>query len=149
MDTRTNETSFEKHAIQLSNVGVLELTIKSNLAPSIDCNPGFCEGDFSLLFGHSEFDSDRNGISVGVKLEIGMLDKVDPKQYPFSLRIELVGLFKVDPDNFDVTKIDDWAKRNAPYILLPYLREHAYALTSRCGFTPIILPLFQIPTLYA
>ena len=91
----------------------------------------------------SEYDQDEKEIGVSAKIESGFDDE---ESQPYSIRIEIVGSFRVDEDRFDVGDLEDWARRNAPLILFPYLREHAYALSSRCGFDPLILPLMEVPT---
>ena len=62
------------------------------------------------------------------------------------MRVVIGGVFKVDETKFAKADIDDWANRNAPFILYPYLREQAYTLTVRCGFPGIIIPLLEVPT---
>ena len=48
---------------------------------------------------------------------------------------------------FSVEQLPSWAKVNAPMILFPFLREQVYALTARCGYNPIILPMIHVPTI--
>jgi len=63
------------------------------------------------------------------------------------MRIELSGEFEIDENQFDKKYINDWAMKNAPAILFPFLREQAYALSIRCGFPPFIIPLIQLPSI--
>ena len=63
------------------------------------------------------------------------------------MRVIIGGVFKVDETKFAKTHIEDWANRNAPIILYPYLREQAYALTIRCGYPGLIIPLLTVPTI--
>ena len=77
-----------------------------------------------------------------MKLEVGVYKD---SESPYRLIIELVGLFHVDEDSFPVNKIEHFARNNAPLLLSPYLRESAYSLTTKCGFTPFILPLYEVP----
>lgn len=139
---KASESAFRKlHAIQLTELNVVELHIRVNESPSSDD-----EGDkknFRLATGNSEYDDKNQCIYVGVKLEVGMEENANS---PFSMKIELGGLFKVDESRFSRDNIKDWAQRNAPLVLFPYLREHAFALSSRCGFS-LILPLIEVPTL--
>lgn len=98
----------------------------------------------SISVGHGEYDTDNKTITVGLKLEI---DEIEGHPTPpFLLTIEIVATFKVDETKFNRDNIIDFARRNAPYIMMPYLREHAYALTAKCGFKPIVLPLTEVPT---
>ena len=76
-------------------------------------------------------------------MEVGMEENTET---PFSMKIELRGEFRINEREFPIDKIDDWARKNAPLILLPYLREQAFSLTARCGFKPLVLPLFVVPT---
>jgi preprotein translocase subunit SecB len=130
------------HPIQLISLNVIELYIKVNQSPEpSDLN--LEEKDFSLRTGRSDYDKENHIIQVGVRLEIG---EEDDQKSPFTLKVILGGVFKVDETKFSKEHIDDWAKRNAPIILYPYLREQAFALTARCGFPGIILPLLEVPT---
>ncbi|HUT44220.1 MAG TPA: protein-export chaperone SecB [Desulfobacterales bacterium] len=131
------------HAIQLGSVSVIELYIRANQFP--DASIKLDLDDAPLLVGHSEYDPESKSIQVSVKTEIGM--EKDKGTTPYSMRVELVGDFIVDEDEFPIAQIDDWAVRNAPMILQPYLREHVFALTARAGFYPLILPLIEVPTL--
>ncbi len=70
----------------------------------------------------------------------------DGAKAPFVLKVELIGLFTVDPERFPIEHVDQWARTNAPLVLYPYLREQVYGLTSRAGFNATLLPLLEIPT---
>lgn len=129
------------HPIQLISLNIEELSIRVKKHPqSADLTSG-SEG-FKLRTGHSEYDEKNHIIQVGVKLEIGGKEE---KEAPFDIKIVISGVFKVDETKFAKAHIDDWANRNAPIILYPYLREQAFALTARCGFPGIILPLLEVP----
>jgi preprotein translocase subunit SecB len=69
----------------------------------------------------------------------------------FDLLVELMGVFEVvndDPESgFNVEFIKQWARENAPMILYPYVREQMYGLTSRAGYSGVILPLMELPTI--
>jgi len=53
-----------------------------------------------------------------------------------------LGIFEVDEDKFPFKFIQNWAEKNAPLILYPYLREQVFSLSSRAGFGGTLLPLF-------
>jgi preprotein translocase subunit SecB len=141
MTTNGKKPYSKLHGIQLVSVNVVELFIRANMNP--DKNTAE-EPDLSLKSGHGEYDEGNKTIQVGLQLEYEMNE--DPKT-PYSMRIELFGDFEVDEERFEKEHIGHWARRNAPMILFPFLREHAYALAIRCGFDPLILPLLQVPTL--
>ncbi len=118
---------------------MLELSIKINVDNQQHELPD--SGSFSLYHGHSEFNHEDKDITIKIGIEI------DEKQEnsPFILKAELIGVFYVDDSQFPIEHIDSWAKKNAPLILYPYLREHVYSLTSRAGFDGVLLPLLEIP----
>lgn len=130
------------HAIQLESVKVIELFIKSNQRPETSIEVD--SANFSMSSSASPYDNERKEIRVITSIEIGMEEKPET---PFSMRIRLIGNFRVDDTNFDTKLLPHWARNNAPMILYPFLREHAFALSSRCGFSPVLLPLLVVPTL--
>lgn len=138
----TSELKIDCHPIQLVSVAVKELYIRPNKFPELN------EGDsgrFSISVGKTDFNDKTNTIGVALKLEVGTEKCGDAEAAPYEMRIELLGTFEVNTELFKVEFLEDWSHRNAPYLLFPYLREQAYALSSRCGFSPMILPLFQVP----
>jgi preprotein translocase subunit SecB len=139
---KTAKKSYKLHAIQLLSLDVLELSIKVNRPPT--STEQTRKETFSLSCAHGEYDAKGHMIRVRVKLEKGLEENTDE---PFSLRIVLGGMFKIDETKFPIEHVNDWANRNAVLILYPYIREHAFSLTARCGFKPLILPLLEVPTL--
>lgn len=131
---------YKKHAIQLKLVKVLELSINILVENQQEEMPD--SGSFSLFHGYSDYNHESKEIAVRIGVEI---DK-DNTDAPFSLRIELIGVFSVDDENFPMEHIHSWAKKNAPLILYPYLREHTYSLTLKAGFDGVLLPLLEVPT---
>jgi preprotein translocase subunit SecB len=130
---------FKKHPIQLNHIKVIQLSLKINTANNQDKMPE--EGSFELYHGHSPFNTESREIAV--KLGV-VIDSETEKNSPFDLTVEILGIFSVSED-FEEKYVESWAKGNAPLIIYPYLREHAYSLTSRAGFEGLILPLFEIP----
>ncbi len=141
--TKQKKSSMKLHPIQLVSLGVKELSIIANEPPDLSVGVDVGEGGVcSIMFGHSDYDTEDNTINIFVKLEVGQNNE---EKSPFSMKVELVGTFRVDEAQFKIEYIDDWAHRNAPFIMMPYLREHAFGLTQKCGFRPIILPLTEVP----
>lgn len=135
--------NIKKHPINIVSVFPICLSIKANVEP----NP--LEGvqiPYILKTNHSKYNSENKIISVMVKFEIEEAKGEVVKQPPFIMLVELQAHFKVDESMFPVDKIDDWAKRNAPIVLYPFLRERVYALTIQAGFKPLLLPLVEVPT---
>lgn len=131
------------YPIQANFISVRELFIQPHVPA--DRRLEIPSGDLIFKTAHSAYDDTRQIIEVGVQLEYGIETKPD-QLVPYSLRVHLMGQFRVDEQQFDIAKIDTWARINAPYILYPYLREHVFALTARCGFDPVLLPLVELPT---
>lgn len=131
------------HAIQLVSVETRELFIRLN-GPVEDDIETIYKEHIQIGSAHSVFNSEDSIIHVGLRLSLGM-DK--DTALPLSMRVEITGTFSVNTDEFSVDNLDDWANKNAPYILYPFIREHSFALATRCGLPPMILPLVQVPTI--
>lgn len=142
MTEQTKVESLKLHAIQLVTLKVLKLTIAVN--PNIEEQnpPPIEDADFSLITGYSEYDAEAQNIAIKIGVEMG----VDQESIPYSLQVELLGVFQVDENRFPLVHLEHWAKTNAPLVLYPYLREHVYSLTLRAGFPGTLLPLFEVPT---
>ncbi len=142
MTTQDKKEPLKKHAIQLEALKVLELSIKAN--PNMEDPHGqmISETDFTMETGYSEYHKDNHKIGVRISAKVGEGQDI----FPFSLRVELIGIFDVDESRFPIMHIEHWAKTNAPLVLYPYLREQVYGLTNRAGFSGMLLPLFEIPT---
>lgn len=132
---------MDRHPIQLINLTVDELYIKV-----LDRQKSESEDaprDFTLTVSRSEYDSESKVISV--KLQMEMMPEEDGPTCPFEMRIAVAGHFQVDEDRFPIDQINNFAEKNAPIILIPYLREHSYSLTIRAGVDSMIFPLITVP----
>lgn len=135
---------FKEHAIQLVSLQVMKLNIEihdSSILEAKEFNPG----KFAVETGASEFNTDEKLIHVMMRVMIGRHNSENTED-PVSIHVELGGVFEVNTDNFPMEYINEWADRNAPLVIYPYVREHVYGLTSRAGLPPILLPLFEVPT---
>jgi preprotein translocase subunit SecB len=93
--------------------------------------------------GVANYKPEEKTIQISVGIEIG---SKDPKgEVPFYLYVQIVGEFQVDDQRFPVHRISEWAEKNAPMILWPYVREQVYSLSARCNVGPIFLPLVEVP----
>ncbi|MHB9840554.1 protein-export chaperone SecB [Paraburkholderia terrae] len=138
-DRAEGKQPYPLHAIQLVDLRVIELNLKANL----DVEKDAPAGNFELGTGHGKYDQDTHRIQVKVSASLG---QEDGSRAPFVLKVELIGLFTVDPDRFPAEHVAKWASTNAPLVLYPYLREQVYGITSRAGFNATLLPLLEIPT---
>jgi len=133
--------TLKPYPIQATYMGVRELYIKANVLPSEKIQLEDPEPVLSL--GHTKYNEAQKTIRIGIKLEMGN----DKEGSPFHLRIQLFGEFQVDETKFPIDRLSEWASKNALYIFHPFLREHVFALTSRCGFSPLLLQLLEVPTI--
>jgi preprotein translocase subunit SecB len=130
---------YKLHAIQLKELRISELSIKVDLSVPRDAEIG----GFAIETGRSDYDTVSHQIQVKMRVAMGM---DETENAPFQLVVELNSMFSVDESNFNVQYVHDWAEKNAPLVLYPYIREHVYTLTSRAGFPEALLPLIEIPT---
>jgi len=136
------------HPIQLQYLGVRELSIRSYDPPGNTVSARAENASLKVICPDN-FDPAVGAFSVSVVLEIGSEQEPEvPTEgtEPYYMRIELRGFFSVDTSKFAAEHVADWAQRGAMFVLYPFLREHAFGLSSRAGFKPLLLPLLQVPT---
>ncbi|HHF0508394.1 protein-export chaperone SecB [Vibrio antiquarius] len=140
------KATYNYHPIQLRDVKVLELYISANPSCLAD-EDSECDdsSDFGFYHTHSEYNEQAKSFIVKVAAIIGREDEDDEPTTEFDLRVELLGVFEVDEERFPIEHINDFASKNAPIIMYPYLREHVFSLTTRAGFDSAVLPLFEVP----
>lgn len=107
----------------------------SNEAPNLPINL-----DFKLQSKIS-----RNDKSVQTTLRCDVF-KDKGKKYPFSLVVELVGVFTLLDDYSEDKRIKlrDLIYKNTVAILFPYLRAAITSITSTCNISPMVLPTINI-----
>jgi preprotein translocase subunit SecB len=134
---------MDKHAIQLVDLTVDEISFKRLLWGDDKDYPH----DFSLTVSRSDYDPEEKTISVRLEMAVSPNhdDDGNPDR-PFEMRIMIAGHFEVDDAAFPIDKVHHWAENNAPVILIPYMREHAFSVSLRGGVTPVLFPLIQVPT---
>lgn len=130
----------ELHPIQLRDISVSRLNVVVN-DPAVATN---YEGEVDLEFkiGTSDFEEDDPHIAVGFNVTALPMPKENP---PFLIEVELSGQFEVDLKKFKFEHLHEWSRTNAPFLLLPYVREHIYGLALRAGIKSFALPLFVQP----
>jgi preprotein translocase subunit SecB len=138
-------TPFKYHPIQLRTVKVLRLFISAN--PDCDLDGGDENEKFGFYHTHSDYNEETKSFFVKIAAIIGKEEYEDGEEpaSEFDLKVELLGVFDVDEEHFPVQHVNAFAKKNAPLIMYPYLREQVYSLTTRAGFDSAVLPLFEIP----
>jgi preprotein translocase subunit SecB len=144
-----DQDKLSAYPIQMRQLVPRELYIKA-YKPQVE-SIAIDDSDISLSIGYGEYDEEDKTVSVSLKIEIGREteeeEEILKNKFPFFLRVEILGFFKVDEARFPIDRLEEWIKTNALFVLHPYLREQAYSLTARAGYTPLILPLVQVPTI--
>jgi len=143
-----------EHAIQLRFVAVKELQMET-FWPIPD-RQGYEPAPGALQFSSSPLNPSAHTLQVRLRFISGRdatpseteIEKMkNANEQPFRVRAEVIGEFHIDITRFPVEKVSEWARINAPMILLPFLREQVYALSVRSGFQPLLLPMILVPTL--
>lgn len=153
-------TTYKRHPIQLQSLQVIELSLRVLDQVAIDRTDDFTPDGFAIETGHSPYDQDEKSITVRMRVVVGddeptvqaeddLCEDIPQDscvENPLYIHVEVQGLFSVEPERFPVEHIEDWAAKNAPLILYPYVREHVFALSARANIKPLLLPLFEVPT---
>lgn len=129
------------HGIQLQQVVVTELSMK--LSRPVEESSEFA---IHIATGHSEYDRETREIQVSLSLTMHSESEGEEADPAMTGRVSLFGIFTVDEKDFPVEQLPSWARSNAPALLYPYLREHVYGLSMRCGIRNVFLPLIVVPT---
>lgn len=130
------------HPIQLEEIVVSKLSLivhKPRLAKKF-----LGEIDLKIKVGASEYEEGDPIVAVGIQVKATPKSK-DGESPVFELDVELSGQFNVDYTQFKFEDLHEWSRINAPYLLLPYVREQLYGLALRAGIDNLILPLFIQP----
>ena len=122
---------------------VKELSLKLVNNSALASKSGKGSQHITYRVGASDFDEEKELFSTGFICEINPTEE-EALAEGFNLKIDIIGVFSVDTDNFKVTSVEHFALHNAPVILLPYVREHVFTLTSRAGID-CLLPLVEVP----
>lgn len=131
------------HPVQLLAVEVEDLNI------SVLDRQKFVDVDYPKDFDYTVYSTEFNEANsvVRIKVELNVKPATDGViDRPFVLKVGVAGVFSVDTARFPAEMVKKFAMHNAPIVLLPYVREHAFALSQRAGFEAIILPLVEVPT---
>lgn len=147
-----NNLKYQPHPIQLQEITINKLSVVIH-----DHEKALAyQGGVSMKMGHgkSDFSTDDCTISIGIRVKVepttseiseSSENDADAGNPAFVLEVELHGHFLINLEKFQQKHIDLWAKNNAPFLLLPYVREHIYGLANRAGIRGMVLPLFIQP----
>lgn len=140
--------ALKGHPIQLGFVGVKELQAKTFIPPSPDNEIKIETKHVKMNIGHGEYDKEKQTLPVQITLEIGKSNQKTSK-IPLYIKVAIIGIFKTVEKNPNVDAFHRFVQNNAVHLLHPFLREHVFALSARCGVRPIILPLITVSSAFA
>ena len=103
--------------------------------------------DFSGKDKDIDFDTDSDCTfeddNFIISLDLTVFPKAEENDYPFTMRVKIVGLFEVDKE-IDTDTRKDFAERNSIAILFPYLRALVSVYSSNANIGNLILPPINV-----
>lgn len=88
-----------------------------------------------------EFIEDDNNTML-VTLLLSIFDNPKENNYPFSMNIEITGIFELDGAGLEMKKV--FAESNSIAILFPYVRALISTYTANANVPPLILPPINV-----
>ncbi|MDR6453883.1 protein-export chaperone SecB [Variovorax paradoxus] len=132
----------ELHPIQLHEIVVSQISCVINDPVAAKEFEG--EIDLAIQSGTSDIEPGDSHVAVGIKATVTTVKKIDDKSI-FEIFVDLNGQFIVDLERFKFEHLEEWSRTNAPFLLIPYVREHVYGMALRAGISGLILPLLIQP----
>ena len=126
---------MKQHPIQLKTIQIQESSFKFQKDGK---NKKHENPQFELGSGASEVE-DNGNFTVGLRFRTK-----NKATATYSVTVELIGVFSAS-EGVKKNQIRHFIKNNAKYILLPFLRNYVFDLTSRMRVHPFIIPLMEIP----
>lgn len=126
---------------------ISKLRFENYLAKELvfEINPSCTETEeleLNLKFNH-EMQLDYQQNKAVIILECSLFEEADKNNYPFSLKLSLLGFFNFDTD-LKEEEIIKLLEVNGTAILFPYLRSIITTVTSNIGVPPVIIPTMNI-----
>lgn len=79
---------------------------------------------------------------AAVRLELKIFPEAEKNNYPFTMKLVLVGLFEIV--NYDISEGMYIFEKNAIAILFPYIRSLVSTITANVNVPPLILPPINV-----
>ena len=76
-------------------------------------------------------------------MELEVFPKAEENDFPFNMKVKLIGLFKVDINEKDSVK-NSFIEKNSITILFPYLRSIVSTYTANSNIGTTILPPINV-----
>lgn len=77
-----------------------------------------------------------------VTIEVTLFDNPKENNYPFSMKLNVTGIFELE--NIALDKRESFAEANSVAILFPYIRSLITTYTSNSNVPPLILPPINV-----
>ncbi len=107
-------------------------------------NLNFTEEDITIDFDiFPEFLECEDQQDLIVSLEVRIFEDAVQHNYPFEMKIRLVGYFRIEGDDREIDKF----KPNAIAIMYPYIRSIVTNYTANANVNPLILPVINVNSL--
>src|SRR5690625_2455599 len=110
-------------------------------------NQHFEEKNVSVKFNFSrnvEYLDDEDNTML-VSLIISVFEDAEENNYPFSLKINMTGIFELD--DIHESERESFAEVNAVAILFPYIRSLISTITANVNVPSLILPPINVVNL--
>ncbi|MBS1562320.1 MAG: hypothetical protein JSS89_12005 [Bacteroidetes bacterium] len=140
--TTKHELALEHSDVQLVEINLSKVAfeIKSDKVSTpedIDAIRDACK-----ISGRTvSIDEAKREITVELAVKVGF--DLDEPLYTFEYVI--IGRFAYRGNEYDSARLELWARNNAIYTLIPFLREGMYVTTLTSKHAPFLLPMFTIP----
>lgn len=121
-----------------------KLRFKNYIVESIDfkSNFKFSGEEKSIEFNlDNDYEFDDNNFILTLDMEV--FPDAEKNDYPFSMRVRIIGLFEVESESTEKEKID-FAEKNSIAILFPYIRSLISVYTSNANIGTTILPPINV-----
>ena len=96
--------------------------------------------DFKIKAGYKFLNESMNEFST--LLEVVIFENQLSNNYPFTMKLEVEGFFKVNSDDEDI--IYDRATKNSISILFPYVRSLVSTYTANSNINTLVLPPINV-----
>ncbi|WP_019413658.1 protein-export chaperone SecB [Paenisporosarcina sp. TG20] len=107
-------------------------------------NNDYVENSITVDFNIERFveykDDDEN--TMYVTLILNIFEHAKEKNFPFSMNLDVTGIFQLD--NIDIDKRESFAEVNSVAILFPYLRSLVSTYTANSNVPALILPPINV-----
>jgi preprotein translocase subunit SecB len=89
-------------------------------------------------------ESGKSGLVI-LKAEVEWTSEAEDLQPPFSLQVEVAGVFALRMQGLEEDEIRDWLEFNGEHLLWPYLRAAIQSVTASSDLPPLTIYTIGVP----